>query len=167
MSTESQQEIASESLEFSFSELNSDSPVIITEQEVQASDANRKKKQRTIRQLPVFRDTCNLAFVVEQLMVKCPRKYKCTLDEMERIVTNLLQSLDLANELKEDRNQLCAEAHSLIIALTVKFEIICRLGVINRDTLKKIKRMCQSVTSQIAGWRRSACGEGLMQTELQ
>ena len=49
MTEQSQQEIASESLEFSFSELNSDSPVIITEQEVQASDANRKKKQRTIQ----------------------------------------------------------------------------------------------------------------------
>ena len=58
MSEQSQQEIASESLEFSFSELNSDAPVIITEQEVQASDANRKRKQRTIRQLPVFRDAC-------------------------------------------------------------------------------------------------------------
>ena len=99
MSEQSQQEISSESLEFSFSELNSDAPVI-TEQEVKASDANSKNKQRTIRQLPVFRDACNLAFVVEQLMVKCPRKYKCTLDEMERTVISLLQSLDLANELK-------------------------------------------------------------------
>ena len=58
MSEQSQQEISSESLEFSFSELNSDAPVIITEQEIKASDANRKKKQITIRQLPVFSDAC-------------------------------------------------------------------------------------------------------------
>lgn len=82
MSEQSQQEISLESWEFSSEKLNSDAPVIITEQEVKASDANSKKKQRTIRQLPVFRDDCNLAFVVEQLMVKCSRKYKCTLDEM-------------------------------------------------------------------------------------
>ena len=96
MSEQSQQEISSESLEFSFSELNSDVPVIITEQEVKESDANRKKKQRAIRQLPVFRDASNLAFVVEQLMVKCPRKYKCTLDEIERIITSLLQNTNCA-----------------------------------------------------------------------
>ena len=58
MSEQSQQEISSESLEFSFSELNSDAHVIITEQEVKASDDNRKKKQRTIRKLTVFRDVC-------------------------------------------------------------------------------------------------------------
>lgn len=58
MAEQTQQEIASESLEFSSEKLNSDDPVIVTEQEVQASDANLKKKQRTIRQLTVFSDAC-------------------------------------------------------------------------------------------------------------
>lgn len=46
MTEQSQQEISSESLEFSFSELNSDSPVIITEQEVKSSDYNCKKETK-------------------------------------------------------------------------------------------------------------------------
>lgn len=58
MSEQSQQEISSESLEFSFSELNYYVTVIITEQEVKASDDNCKNKQRTIMKFTVFRDAC-------------------------------------------------------------------------------------------------------------
>lgn len=45
MSEQSQQEISLESLELSFSELNSDAQVIITEQEVKERDDNRKRNK--------------------------------------------------------------------------------------------------------------------------
>lgn len=150
-------------IDYFFYEQNQNAPVSITEQEIKASEANRAKKQRTVRQLPVFRDSANLAFVISQVLLKCPTKLKCTLDEMERLSSQLLQLLDLANENIRDRHLYCAEAHSVIITLTVRFEILQRLGAISKDTTRKIKRLCHSITAQIAGWRRSACGEGHIQ----
>ena len=140
--------------------MNNDDVVKITEEEKKASEVNRDKRTKTVRELPVFRDVSNLAFVIEQILMNCPRKFRCSVDESERIMTQLLQSLDMANEVVELRRECCSEAHSLLIALMVRMDILHRLHVIDKDTWNKVKKLCTSAIAQVAGWRRSVVAQG-------
>lgn len=139
---------------------NPNAPVVLTQAEVAASEANKQKRKPTFRQLPVVRDASNLQYVVAQIEMTCPRKMRCMCDEMERLTTTMLQMLDLANLNMQERAALCNEAHSCVMALMIKIETIQRLCGIHKDQQRLTKKLCESVIRQITAWRNSSNGQG-------
>lgn len=135
--------------------LTSNGNVSITDGEKKMSAANKAKKPRSFRQLPVVRDASNLAYMIAQVEIKCPVKCRCLVDELERLTTNLLQILDMCNEHIINRAELCTEAHSCIMTIAIKLDILQKLAAVDNDTKRKTKQLCDAVIRQIVGWRSS------------
>lgn len=135
--------------------------VLLAQKEVDANKANKLKKKKSIRQLPVYRAVCNLCYFVAEIERDCPRKFRCFVDELESISTELLTLIALANECKEQRREYCTNAHCLLLTLMVKLEVIFRLGVMDKDRWQKIKHVADSAIAQIVGWRNSVNMEGM------
>lgn len=135
--------------------------VILTQKEVDASKANKLKKKKTIRQLPVYRAACNLCYFVAEIERDCPRKFRCFVDELESISTELLTLISLANECKAQRREYCTNAQCLLQTMMVKLEVLFKLGVMGKDRWQKIKHVADSAIAQIVGWRNSVNMEGM------
>lgn len=135
--------------------------VVITKEQKEHSDGLKGKKPKTIRQLPVFCSASNLSFVISQMLGNCPRKYRLIVEGLEALSDYLLVDLDLANEDKDNRGYHCTEAHSKLVAILVKVEILKKVGGMSKDDFNKVSALCRSTLAQVVGWRSSVLPSGL------
>ena len=129
---------------------------------VAASNAKKAKRKKTLPELPVYRASANLKFVIVSLMVKAPRRLTKFYDEMLMTVSELSKSIGLADISHDrvDRVWYINSALTLAYELRNDFTILHRLGIIGHDDENKMKALAKSVIAQLVAWRDYTGNQG-------
>ena len=129
--------------------------VVIPPATVAASNAKKAKAKKTLAELPVYRASANLKFVIVTMMSKGPRRLSKFFDEMLVTASEASKSIGLADATRnsDDRVWYINSALTLVYELRTDLTILQRLGVIGRDTENKAKSLARSVIAQLVAWR--------------
>ena len=129
--------------------------VVIPPETVAASNAKKAKAKKTLAELPVYRASANLKFVIVTMMSKGPRRLSKFFDEMLVTASEASKSIGLADATRnsDDRVWYINSALTLVYELRTDLTILQRLGVIGRDTENKAKSLARSVIAQLVAWR--------------
>ena len=119
-------------------------------QEIIEQSNGTKKRHRSARQTEVYRDVCNLKYIIVKLMFKAPRRCAKYFDEMLVTVSNAKQSLALALEDgdEESRRSNLSYAKVMIEDLQDDAVILNQLDVITKADKKVIRKLAQRVAGQ-------------------
>ena len=71
--------------------------VVIPAATVEDSNTKKKKVKKTLAQLPVYRATANLKFIVTALVAKSPNKLRKFFDQMLCNVSEISKSIGMAD----------------------------------------------------------------------
>ncbi len=135
--------------------------VFLTAEEISRSEELKKRKTRTISQLPVFRNaTMILSFVVD-ITMRTPRNARRYTDSSVELANDLLKAIGLANENRAEERILCiTDAIVLVYVIKSHLAVYYTKGVLSKDTHNKAKRLCDNTVAQLNGWRDSVKREG-------
>ena len=144
--------------------------VVIPQETVEKSDTNKRKSKKTLTQLPVYRATANLKYIVTALMMKSPKKLTKFFDQMLVTVSEAKKSIGMADisRTPQDRSWYLDCARVLIQDVSDDFTTLRRLEVpasetadgkarrfpiVSRDLDNKAKALMKSITAQLVAWR--------------
>ena len=128
-------------------------------------DSNTKKKsgKKTLAQLPVYRATANLKYIVTALIVKSPNKLRKFFDQMLVNVSEVGKAIGMADISRSvaDRVWYIETALVLINEVRNDFTILRKLEVIvDKDLDNKAKAVVKGIIAQLVAWRDYTCSEG-------
>lgn len=123
----------------------------------------KKRKGRTLRQMPVWRDLANLKYLVVKMQSKAPRKLTKFFDQMLMTVSEAKKCVGMANANREKES--VAEWLDFARVLTEDVHdditILRQLNQIDRDTEQKMKSLAKGITAQCAALRDYTRGQGV------
>lgn len=131
-------------------------PVILTQQEVQSSNANRTKKPRIITQTPVYRAACNLAYFVQQSMMKAPHSLRVPVTNLDALCNDLLRDIAYGYDSRSGRGEALTDALSVVRVIMARIAIMKKMGYMSKDNFNKLRKISDSLTAQLSAWRSSA-----------
>ena len=137
--------------------------VVIPQSVIEASNAKKQKQKKTLAQLPVYRATANLKFIVTALVVKSPNKLRKFFDQMLGTVSEISKSIGLADISRNPQDRVWYLESALVLVNEVRndFTILRQLQVIvDKDLDNKAKAMVRSIIAQLVAWRDYTNGEG-------
>jgi len=130
-----------------------------------AADSNEKKAKarKALPELPVYRASANLKYVIVTMMARAPRRLTKFFDEMLMTVSELSKSIGLADTSRngDDRVWYISMALTLVYELRNDFTILLRMGVIGRDDDNKAKALAKRVIAQLVAWRDYTSNQGV------
>ena len=136
---------------------------MIPQSVIEASNAKKQKQKKTLAQLPVYRATANLKFIVTALVVKSPNKLRKFFDQMLGTVSEISKSIGLADISRNPQDRVWYLESALVLVNEVRndFTILRQLQVIvDKDLDNKAKAMVRSIIAQLVAWRDYTNGEG-------
>ena len=145
--------------------------VVVPQNTIEDSDAKKKKSKKTLAQLPVYRATANLKFVIVSMMQTSPKKLLKFFDQMLVTVAEAKKAIGMADIARnqQDRAWYLDCARVLIQDLSDDFTTLRKLPapIIGRDLDNKAKALVTGVIAQLVAWRDYTRNEGANQmTEM-
>jgi len=137
--------------------------VVVPAATVADSNAKKAKRRKTLPELPVYRASANMKFVIASMMTKAPRRLAKFYDEMLMTASEVSKSIGLADisRSSDDRTWYINSAMTLTCELRNDFTILLHLGVIGRDDDNKAKKLARNIIAQLVAWRGYISGEGV------
>lgn len=136
--------------------------VEIPQSAIEASNAAKAKREKTLAQLPVFRTASNLLYVVSGV-VKCgPRSLRRFYDCMLADVTETMKAVGMADVSRNPDDRVWYIDSALVLTYVVRqqYLVLHRLGLIEKDADKKMRGLVKSIIAQLVGWRDYTRSEG-------
>ncbi|MBO5546177.1 MAG: hypothetical protein J5951_05910 [Bacteroidales bacterium] len=129
--------------------------VVIPQSAIEASNAAKAKRERTLAQLPVFRTASNLLFVVTGVVKGGPRPLRRFYDGMLADVTEIMKAVGMADASRNPDDRVWYIDSALVLTYVVRQQhlVLHRLGLIEKDADKKMKGLVKSMIAQLVGWR--------------
>jgi hypothetical protein len=139
------------------------STVVIPQQVIADSNAKKARKKKTLPELPVYRASANLKFVIAEMMTRAPRRLTKFYDEMLMTSSELSKSIGLADISLSSADRVWYINSALTLAYSIRndFTIMFRLGVIGRDFDNKAKSLVKSIVAQLVAWRDYTGNQGV------
>ena len=136
-------------------EATSNAGVVISQQTVADSNAKKAKARKSLAELPVYRSSANLKYVIVSMMGRGPRRLAKFFDEMLVTSSEVSKSIGLADasRVSDDRVWYINCALTLVYELRTDITILQRLGIIGRDSENKAKALVRSMIAQLVAWR--------------
>lgn len=129
------------------------------------TDSNKKKKKvgRTLAQLPVYRDACNVKYMITQIMVKSPNKMRKFFDLSLANISEVCKSIGFADISRDPQERIWYINVALVVVHDIKndFIILHKLGITSKDTDNKIRALVKGLVAQLLGWRDYTVSEGV------
>lgn len=144
-------------------EIESSQGVVIPQSTIEDSNIKKKSGKKTLSQLPVYRATANLKYIVTALVAKSPNKLRKFFDQMLANVSEVAKAIGMADISRgvQDRVWYIETALVLINEVRNDFTILRKLQVIvDKDLDNKAKAMVKSIIAQLVAWRDYTGGEG-------
>jgi hypothetical protein len=144
-------------------ETESSRGVVIPDSVVESSNTKKRSAKKTLAQLPVYRATANLKYIVTALIVKSPNKLRKFFDQMLVNVSEVAKAIGMADISRSPADRVWYIETALVLVNEVRndFTILRKLEVIvDKDLDNKAKAMVKSVIAQLVAWRDYTCGEG-------
>lgn len=142
------------------SQPNSNS-VVLTEAEVAQSKENKKKRHRTVSQLPVFRSAVMLLDLMVDITTRSPKAFRKFTDSSFEMVNEILRYIGLSQEYRDETRYECiTEAISFVYVLKAHFAVYQNRGILSKDVHNKTKKVCENTIAQLVAWRSSVNREG-------
>ena len=135
--------------------------VVLTEAEVAQSKENKKKRHRTVSQLPVFRNAVMILDFLVDITARSPKAFRKFTDSSFEMVNELMRQIGLAQEYRNEvRFECITEAISFVYVLKAHFAVYQNKGMLSKDLLNKARKLCDDTVGQLVAWRSSATREG-------
>ena len=137
--------------------------VVIPAATVEDSNTKKKKVKKTLAQLPVYRATANLKFIVTALVAKSPNKLRKFFDQMLCNVSEISKSIGMADVSRNPQDRVWYLESALVLVNEVRndFTILRKLEVIvDKDLDNKAKGIVKGIIAQLVAWRDYTSGEG-------
>ena len=142
------------------SQPNSNS-VVLTAAEVAQSKENKKKRHRTVSQLPVFRNAVMILDFLVDITARSPKAFRKFTDSSFEMVNELMRQIGLAQEYRNEvRFECITEAISFVYVLKAHFAVYQNRGILSKDVHNKTKKVCENTIAQLVAWRSSVNREG-------
>ena len=137
------------------------SGVVVPKETIEDSNS-KKKAKRTLRQLPVYRDTSNLKFMIVKLYKDIPVKLTKYLDCMIVTISEAKKCVGLAESSSGDeRAEYLKVARVFIEDIQDDATILTKLNVISKEKDKQMKAQARSIIAQCVAWRDYTNGQGV------
>ena len=139
----------------------SEKGVILTQREINHSEAMKAKRMKTTAQLPAFRDSSNFIYMVTVMINDCPRKLVKFADEFISTACEISKSIALANETRgEDRAMYISNAIALLYVVKSYVVILNKRGIISKDDKNKSAKEVDKLQAQLIAWRDFTIRQG-------
>ena len=145
----------------------------ITDDILKGASNNKKKVVRTTAQLPIFRDSSNLLFLLMKRMYHVPGKMVRTLDTAIHHADEINTAIAMANEFRgEERSYYLGVAIANIHVLNNMLASFQIIGVaskkgkskapcgFSKNEVKDMKKLTLRILAQAVGWRDSVSRQG-------
>lgn len=139
--------------------------VVIPEGTIADSIEKKKKKGKTLAQLPVYRDASNLKYIITALMMKSPKKMTKFFDLSLANISEVCKSIGFAyiSRSVDDRIWYINCALILVNEIRNDFVILRKLGLlVDKDLDNKSKALSKKIIAQLIGWRDFTSSEGVV-----
>lgn len=158
--------------------------VVIPQLTVEDSNTKKKSSKKALAQLPVYRASANLKYIVTSLMVKSPRSLTKFFDQMLGTASEVKKSIGMASVARtpDERAWYLDCAKVLVQDLSDDFTTLRRIEMpskkkadkadesdadkshrvplVGRDLDNKVKALMKSIKSQLVAWRDYTMNEG-------
>lgn len=136
--------------------------VVVPDSVIAAQHEKRQHRQRTLRQIPVYRKASELKSWLLGVMTNAPRKYAKFFDITLSTVTEAKKCIALADVCSNVADKIDNLSFAGVLAEDALDDIFTlkAIGVISDSQQKHAKKMVQSVTAQLVAWR-SSISQGL------
>lgn len=137
----------------------------IPEEVIAASDLKKKKRKRSLAQLPVYRDVVNLKLIFVQLTKDSPNSLRKFFDLDLSNISEVQKSIGFAKlslDCRRYEDAIWYMNSSLVIVQEIRddFTILKQLGIVDADTYNKAKALMKGVVAQLKAWRDYDNSEG-------
>lgn len=137
---------------------------VIPQKTVERSNQAKAKKKKTLAQLPVYRDACNMKYFVAKMMLRAPRKLTKFFDQMLMTASEVKKSIGMADISKNpnDRCWYLECARVLVQDLSDDFISLRKMELsVDKDTENKARAMLRGMIAQLVAWRDYTSGQGV------
>ena len=152
---------------------------------MEESNTKKQRGKKTLAQLPVYRASANLKFIVATLMAKSPRSLTKFFDQMLGTASEVKKSIGLASisRTPDERAWYLDCANVMVQDLSDDFTTLRRIEMpskkkadkadgsdadkshrvplVGRDLDNKVKALMKSIKSQLVAWRDYTTNEGV------
>ena len=134
-----------------------DSGVLISQDAIENSLHRKAQRKLTLAQLPVYRATGNLKFVIIGIAKNAPRNLRRFTDSLYEEADNLATSIGSADVSfsVEDRRWYIGQAIVFVNNLRQDFVLLEKNHLISKDLLKKAQSHIKGIQNQLMAWRGS------------
>jgi hypothetical protein len=123
--------------------------------------AIHKRRIQGTAQLPVYRLSCNILYLLTELTEKTPRKLIRFTDKVLMDASETCKCISLANQFRgEERKYYISIALANVCVVRSYVTIMTRMEIINKDTSNKFSSMTKGLSAQLAAWKDSINREG-------
>lgn len=151
----------------------------IPRQIIEASDTKKRNRKKTLTQLPVYRASANLMFVLFSVMMSSPRKATKFLDLMLDTTNSLMTAIGMADKARSlgERVSYIDAADVMVRNLGTYIKALNhakvyghqvntngrlqKLPVVSKCDEDKISALIKSIVSQLVAWRGYTMNEGV------
>ena len=136
------------------------SGVVVPQETIEDSNS-KKKAKRTLRQLPIYRDTSNLKYMIVSLYKIVPVKLTKYIDSMVVTISEAKKCVGLAESSSgAERAEYLKVARVFIEDIQDDATILTKLNVISKEKDKQMKVQARSIIAQCVAWRDYTNGQG-------
>ncbi len=163
--------------------------VEIPQKVIEDSMAKKQRQKRTLAQLPVYRATGNLMYVVAAIVKNSPKHLRKFFDLMMCDVAEVQKAIGMADISRNDEDRVWYINSALVLMNGEKmyFTILQKLDVmpkpgkgktynakmpgatakeinamaVNKDLANKVDALVKSIVAQLVAWRDNPRGEGI------
>ena len=128
---------------------------VVIPPETITDSADKKQRRRTLRQLPLYRDMSNLKYMVVKFYDTMPRKMTKYIDTMLNTICEAKKCVGLGEATRDPgtRAEYLSMARIFIEDAHDDLTILRQLGMINKQTEKKMKSLAKAIVAQCVAWR--------------
>jgi hypothetical protein len=134
--------------------------VVIPKETVEQSE-EKKRRHRTLRQMPIYRDMANLKYLVVMLYQRVPKKLTRYIDSILLTVCESKKCVGMAHVTRNaaERMAYLDMARVMVEDVQDDITIVKRMNLIDKDTEAVMKRLAKSVVAQAIALRDSTYGQ--------
>ena len=134
--------------------------VVVPQETIEGSKA-KKKAKRTLRQLPIYRDTSNLKYMIVSLYKIVPVRLTKYIDSMVATISEAKKCVGLAESSSgAERAQYLKVARVFVEDIQDDATILKKLNVIGKEKDKQMKAQARSIIAHCVAWRDYTNGQG-------
>lgn len=142
-----------------------DSPVVISQSEIDESNKHKAKRARSVAQTPAYRDATTMNMVIIQVLMSCPKKLRVSCDNLDALSNTLLSYIAIAFDDPSARYAMLTESLAIVKTILVKLQLFRQLNVISKDDYHKVRSIGRSLIAQVSAWRNSGLRESPVGTD--